>query len=894
MTSILRRARARLLASLALLMILVGLGTAGIYRIALHKATAARAEELAGFYASRVAQLERDWEQQTRDFRVRLEITRLLERPVPAVTELQAFMTVQGSNRHFQHLQIEDRSGAKVFAYGRSLELLHIPTAPGETRGWYADPQSGDLYRVLVEPIWLGRAGIGRMAAFFPIDHATMGQLASPGIRLTAFHHQAPVASSLGQRGIDQAAAPIEGEARDIPWGNPQETATRLRIEAPPATLFSTTDLALSVGTIPLFDGLVLWFVLGTWMIRQARRVNSLGGAVAEFNREGRLTEGLAQRLDAAAGADEIGAVAHSLRDMAEQQVLDTDLRREGESWRRLWAMVFASSHEAVVITDRDCRILSINAAFTQLTGYAEAEVLGRNPRILASGCEGPEFYGAMWDSVVKADRWSGEILDRRKDGSTYPKWLEIVAVRDAQGSISHYVGTFSDITERKRAEERSTFLATHDHLTGLPNRSLLLDRLAAAIRLSDGGRRGIALLFMDLDNVNWVNDSLGHAAGDRLLVAVAERLRAAVRPLDTVARLGGDEFVVLMTGTEGLREIGIQAQKMIDTVAGPMDVDGIEVHIAASVGISLFPNDGDNPAALLRHAAAARHAAGDAGRNQCRFFDPSMNADARGRMELETELHQGIRRGEFELFYQPLLHARTGSLRGAEALIRWHRPQRGLTFPDSFIPLAEETGLVVPLGLWVIRSACEQLAAWERAGRPLCRIAINLSANQVESDAFVNSVRAILDETGIAPEWLEFELTESVVMRDPERSIATLQALRGLGLRLSLDDFGTGYSSLSHLKRLPIDAVKIDRSFVEGLPDDPDDARIVQMIVALAKACGLEVVAEGISTNHQRIFLEGLGCDYLQGYLIAQPLLAVDLAERLAHASIGPVGAAA
>ncbi|MGE5468893.1 MAG: putative bifunctional diguanylate cyclase/phosphodiesterase, partial [Ignavibacteria bacterium] len=636
-----------------------------------------------------------------------------------------------------------------------------------------------------------------------------------------------------------------------------------------------------------LIDGLILWFALGFWLMRNARRVQALGSAVEAFAAQRRPNAALIERLDAACDEqkDEISEVAQAIEEMAERTLRHDHARLAEAAQQKLWAMVYASSNEAIVITDSDNRILTVNEAFTRLTGYPAAEVLGQNPRMLSSGRESREFYAVMWQALERHDSWAGEVEDRRKDGSVYPKWLSISVVRDAEGKPINYIGLFTDITERKQNEERLAHMANHDALTGLPNRHLLLDRLRNAIALSQRSDEVIGLLFLDIDNFKWINDSLGHASGDRLLMAVAERLTGMVRASDTVARLGGDEFVVLLTQTGSDLEIAQIAEKVIACVARPLDLFGHEFHVTTSMGISSYPNDAQDAESLLKHADTAMYAAKNAGKNQYRYFDPAMNRAALERVELEQELRQAIKRNEFELHYQPKYCASRDSICGAEALIRWHHPKLGLVSPARFIPLAEETSLIIDIGEWAIRSACEQVVAWQRAGFNPRRIAVNLSAIQLESDSFVPAVERILKETGAPVDSLEFELTESMVLRHPERSVATLERLRRLGIRLALDDFGTGYSSLSYLKRLPVDVLKVDRSFIEGVPTSADDCQIVQMIIALAKSVHLEVVAEGIETPAQRDFLIELGCDFLQGYLIAKPMPAQQLTELLTPA---------
>lgn len=887
--SIVRQAGLRLIFSLGLFVLLLGFSSYKLYSLALEKSAHERAEDLANFYRTRLMQMDRDWELQARDFKVRIEVTRMLEDGKASMSNLQAFMTVQGTNRRFKYLLIQNRLKQKVFDFGTDLGLNEIPVQVGNESGWHVAAETGNLYRVFVVPIWLGNTGMGRMAIFYEVDNSLLFSLATPDIVLIAKHDGRTIASSAGQAGLGQAKAPAartaDAEQREIPWGRDATDKTRLSINAPIKVLFTTTELAVGAAAIPIIDGLILWLTLGFWLMRNARRIRNLGGAVEEFAGRHELTPTLRENLDVARGEqrDEISEVANTIEDMAELSQQRDRERHEEEARRRLWSMVFASSNEAIVITDRDNNILTVNDAFSRMTGYSEEETVGRNPRILSSGRQKREFYAAMWQQLMEHDSWSGEMEDRRKDGSLYPKWLNISLVRDPEGKITNYVGTFLDITERKQSEERLIHLANHDTLTGLPNRHLLLDRLNGAISLSQRTSQAIGLLFLDLDNFKWVNDSLGHASGDKLLISVAARIKDTVRASDTVARLGGDEFVVLLTQTASDLEIAQIASKIIEAVACPLDLGGHDFHVTTSMGISMYPNDGNDGATLLKHADTAMYVAKEAGKNRYRYFDAGMNRNAMERIQLEQDLRQALKRGEFELYYQPKFCVSSHSVCGAEALIRWRHPQLGLVPPMRFIPLTEETALIIEIGEWVIRNACQQIVAWQAQGLMPRTVAVNLSAIQLESDTFVDSVERILKETGMPVHAIEFELTESMVLRNPERSVVTLNRLRQLGIRLALDDFGTGYSSLSYLKRLPVDTLKIDRSFIEGVPDREDDSQIVRMIIALAKSVHLEVVAEGIETEAQRDFLVSLGCEFLQGYLIAKPLSADEFYRLLA-----------
>jgi|GEM_PF-2751777 len=883
-TSISRQAALRLILSLGVFMLVVGVSTLMLYRTAFEKATAERSKDLTSFYHSRLMQLEREWELQSQDFRVRIENTRLLEKRDTALLNLQAFMTVQGNNRRFHYLLIEDHRGRYLFSYGKDLHLDHIPLPPGESNGFYRDPDSGILYRVFVDQIWLGEEGKGRLALFFRIDNALLYQLAAPGVVLNVVLDGKLAASSLGSQGLEDRSKDGTQNSQLISWTGEPDSQVHLEVQAPIKVLFSTGELVLGVSLIPLFDGLILWFTIGTWLMRQARRVNDLGQAVEEFSTAQAVTERLQEqvRLAQKGGEDEIHDVATAIEEMAVQTELREAERQREEAERRLWTMVFSNSSEAILITDARSRILSVNPSFVQLTGYSEAEVLGKNPKMLSAHKEGPEFFDEMWQQIRDTGQWQGEVMDRRKDGAVYPKWLSIVAIKDGGGEVSHYIGTFTDISERKASEQRIVYLATHDTLTSLPNRALLMDRLKNAIIQAKRDDFLVAVLFLDLDRFKWVNDSFGHQQGDILLMSVAERLRETVRGSDTVARLGGDEFVVLLHDPDDLAAISYVAQKILMALEPPVILDGREMHVTTSIGISVFPHDGQDVESLLRNADTAMYAAKSSGRNHVRFYDSEMNRAAVERVEMEIGLRQALEQGHFELFYQPKFCLKTYAPCGAEALIRWHHPEQGLIPPDRFIPVAEETGLIIPIGEWVLRTACEQIRnLLGREGFPPV-VAVNVSAPQLESHDFVRTVGAILEESGIPPYLLEIELTESVVLQDPEVSIAALNGLRKLGVRLSLDDFGTGYSSLSYLKRLPVNTLKIDRSFVDGLPNDQGDVQIVEMTIALARTVELSVVAEGVETEEQLSMLKSLGCDVVQGYFFSKPLPAQEYEQWL------------
>ena len=557
--------------------------------------------------------------------------------------------------------------------------------------------------------------------------------------------------------------------------------------------------------------------------------------------------------------------ILHTLwRDITERQVAEQRLR--------LLASVFERSGEAIVICDRDNRIIEVNQAFTRLTGYSADDVRGQNPRILASGRTTAEEFSAMWHAINDAGFWQGEVWDKRKDGSFYPKWLSISAVRNGAGEIDSYIGSFTDMTERKTALERISHLALHDPLTDLPNRFNLQGRLDQALATArrDGGH--LALMFIDMDRFKNINDTLGHHIGDGLLKEVAVRLTASVRDSDVVARLGGDEFVVVLTGVEATTA-GSVGEKILKALGVTYRIQAHELHTTPSIGIAVFPEDGDNGNTLMQNADTAMYHAKSAGRNNVQFFTAAMNQAARDRHELEGGLHLALEREELSLHYQPQVD-RHGRVIGAEALLRWQSPEHGPVSPLSFIPLAEENGLILPIGRWVLATACNQLVKWSSDARTRdLQLAVNVSPREFRQTDFVDQVREVLDVSGANPKRLKLELTESLVLDNVEDTIRKMQTIKKLGIAFSLDDFGTGYSSLSYLTRLPLDQLKIDRAFVLKLPDNTSDGIIAQTIITMAAGLGLNAIAEGVETEAQREFLERHGCHAYQGYLFSRPL---------------------
>ena len=561
---------------------------------------------------------------------------------------------------------------------------------------------------------------------------------------------------------------------------------------------------------------------------------------------------------------------------------VDVTERKQAEEELRLIAKAFESTADGIVIVDKDQRIVSINNAFTSITGYTREEAVGKNRHFMELERYGRDDYERLCGALNTKGYWQGELWNRRKNGELYPQWLTINAVRDQAGTMTHYVGVLTDISQRKQDEARLNFLAHHDPLTHLPNRTLFQERSNDAIVRAHrhGGLTG--LLFIDLDRFKTINDSLGHAMGDLLLQAVAERLGVCVRESDLVARLGGDEFTVLIDELTEFQDAAIVARKLLDELAKPFSLLEHTLYISASIGITCYPQDGKDVQTLLRNADAAMYRAKEEGRNGYRFFSSEMNTEALATLTMTNSLGLALERQEFILHYQPRFDLISRRITGVEALIRWQHPDLGLVPAAQFIPLAEETGMIGSIWEWVLKTACTQAKAWQIAGLPPLRMAVNLSARQFRQHDLAQSIAVVLNEIGLDASALELEITETMVVQAPERTRLILAELKAMGIAISIDDFGTGYSSLSYLKRYPIDYLKIDRSFINGLPLDADDGAITRAIIAMAKSLKLRVVAEGVETLEQSTFLEAAGCEDGQGYLFSRPQAAPDLKQLL------------
>jgi diguanylate cyclase (GGDEF)-like protein/PAS domain S-box-containing protein len=588
---------------------------------------------------------------------------------------------------------------------------------------------------------------------------------------------------------------------------------------------------------------------------------------------------------------EQLSESQHALKDANEQleeRVMERtrelqkakNLLEENAEHLRLSASVFEHSVEGIIITDPSGDIIDANQAFGELHGYARQEVIGQNPRLLKSGRHDPEFFLSMWHSVTETGHWRGEIWNRRKDGSVFPLWLTINDIRNSEGELTHYIGTFSDISLIKQSQEQLDFLAHHDPLTELPNRLLLLERLTHAISRAKREKVSLAVLFLDLDRFKQINDSQGHPQGDLLLQQVATRLKLEIRSDDTLARLGGDEFVLLLEGLNRSEAAGLTAQKLITSFSAPFDLDGQEVSTSASLGIALYPQDGTEPTLLLRNADAAMYRAKELGRNNYQFYTAELTQNAIERVSMENSLRYATERNELYLLYQPQVNLSSGEIIGVECLLRWQSPEFGLVSPMKFIPLAEETGLIHQIGRWVLNKACQQAKQWLDEGLAIGHIAVNISGSQIQRGKLVEEVSQILKESELPPELLELEVTEGFIIEDPDSAIKQLTAIREMGVALSVDDFGTGYSSLSYLKRLPIQKLKIDQSFVRDIPDDADDMAITDAVIAMGHTLGLAVIAEGVETEVQANFLTEHGCTQAQGYLFSKPITAAKLEE--------------
>ncbi len=595
------------------------------------------------------------------------------------------------------------------------------------------------------------------------------------------------------------------------------------------------------------------------------------------------LTHAAEQKL-----LDELAEDLAYALDVAEQDRVSLQNRQQLE----LAATVFENSNEGIAVTDCHGRIISVNRAFCEITGYQPDEVQGETHRLLKSGRHDRSFYQVMWHTLLETGRWQGEIWNRRKDGQVYPELLSISSVRDAQGSVSRYISVFTDISGVKQTQQQIEYLEWHDPLTDLPNRRMICNHLAQAIDLARRKEMPIALLCLDLDHFKDINDSFGHLTGDALLRLTARRLRDRMRSSDLVARLGGDEFIVLLEEFEEPEHIPLIAEDIINLLQQPFRLDtGIELQSGVSIGIALFPDHGQSAMELLQQADAALYQAKQQGRGRFAYYRDDMTEKALERINLGNYLRRAIEKEELRVYYQPQVQTDTGLITGAEALMRWQNPVLGLVSPTRFIPLAEEIGCIIPMGEWILRQTCLQGRQWLDQGLPPVTLAVNLSPAQLHQPGLVEMVRHILDTTGYPAALLELELTESALMQHEEETITLLNGLKGLGIQLALDDFGTGYSSLSYLKHFPLDLLKVDKSFVDDLPNGVKDLKIVTTIVQMGRSLGFKLLAEGVERVEQRDCLRSLGCNVYQGYLFSKPLPAEDFAQLLLRQKLASGG---
>jgi diguanylate cyclase (GGDEF)-like protein/PAS domain S-box-containing protein len=564
--------------------------------------------------------------------------------------------------------------------------------------------------------------------------------------------------------------------------------------------------------------------------------------------------------------------------------VHDISARKKAEEGLRLAASVFTNTHEGIVITDAAANIVEINEAFSRITGYSRAEVLGKNPSLLRSGYQGREFYQAMWQALNRGGHWNGEVWNRRKDGRVYAELLTISAVLDERGETSHYVGVFADITPFKEHEQRLERIAHFDALTGVPNRVLLADRITQAIAQTQRGGNLMAVCYLDLDGFKPINDTFGHEAGDRVLVETAQRMKNCLRGGDTIARIGGDEFVLLLLGLGRMEECETALLRILDTIAQPLIIAGQRVSLSASLGVTLYPEDDADADTLLRHADQAMYQAKDSGKNRYHLFDPEHDRQIRQHRENQLRLAQALLEGEFELHYQPKVNMTTGELIGVEALARWRHPERGELQPADFLPTIKGSELEIALGEWVLDTALDQISAWQTGGLQIT-VSVNIGATHLLQPNFAERLQAILARyPDTAPDSLELEILESTAIADIGHASKTLAACRRLGVQFALDDFGTGYSSLTYFRRLPVETLKIDQSFVRGMLDDPEDLGIVESVVQLAQAFNRSVIAEGVETQQHCAMLSRMRCHVGQGFGIARPMAADRLPDWAAH----------
>jgi diguanylate cyclase (GGDEF)-like protein/PAS domain S-box-containing protein len=608
----------------------------------------------------------------------------------------------------------------------------------------------------------------------------------------------------------------------------------------------------------------------------RARMAGVGEGNTMPFQFQHRLASGEIRDVEVYSGQVSVGGhtLLHSI-------VHDVTERKRAEAHFKLAMNVFDNSIEGVVVMDSDGLVRMVNPAFLAITGYEAEEVLGQPPPIFRSEQFDPEMIERFWEDVNSKGQWSGEVINQRKNGQAYPEWVTVSIIKDPEGQVTNYMAMFNDLTQIRTGEEKIKYQAYHDALTGLPNRLLFLDRLELAIAQVRRHELRLAVMFLDLDNFKHINDSLGHAVGDQLLRRVAQRMRSRLRESDTLARLGGDEFILLLPDAQDTEQAAEVAKRIQGALLRPFHLEKSPYYLTASIGVTVFPEDGADAETIIKNADMAMYRAKEQGRNNYQFYSPTMNTKVIQRLTLENRMRRALDRGEFLVHYQPKVELAGETIVGVEALARWEH-DGGSTPPSEFIPLAEETGLIVPLGEYMLKRACRQTALWHASGLDHLSVAVNLSARQFGQKDLVSMVEEALKHSGLAPHFLEFELTESTIMSNVEQASQVLGDLHLMGVALSLDDFGTGYSSLYYLKQFPIDYLKIDKSFVDDIPRQTDAVAIAQAIISLAHSLGLKVVAEGVETAEQLAFLRAKGCDQVQGYYFSRPQPADKLKDLL------------